>query len=196
MSKRLFDILFSTFGIILISPLIVLIIILIKIDSKGTVFYMQERIGENGKKFKIFKFRTMITNAYKSGLLTLGDRDHRITKIGRILRKTKLDEIPQLFNVFIGEMSFVGPRPEVEKYVDLYSKEQREILQLKPGITDYASIAYIDESILLGKAADPEKTYIENIMPHKIELNKQYLLKKSLFYDVRIIILTIFKIFR
>ena len=196
MSKRLFDILFSTFGIILISPLIVLIIILIKIDSKGTVFYMQERIGKNGKKFKIFKFRTMITNAYKSGLLTLGDRDHRITKIGRILRKTKLDEIPQLFNVFIGEMSFVGPRPEVEKYVDLYSKEQREILQLKPGITDYASIAYIDESILLGKAADPEKTYIENIMPHKIELNKQYLLKKSLFYDVRIIILTIFKIFR
>lgn len=196
MSKRLFDVFFSTLGILILSPVLLIISFLIKLDSKGNILYLQNRVGKSGKIFRILKFRTMVTNADKLGLLTLGDGDNRITKVGRILRKTKLDEIPQLFNVFLGEMSFVGPRPEVKKYVNLYTNAQKEILKLKPGITDYASIKYIDESVILGNSEDPEKTYINTIMPHKIKLNKKYLYKQSLVYDIKIIFLTLFKIFR
>lgn len=196
MSKRLFDVFFSTLGILILSPVLLIISFLIKLDSKGNILYLQNRVGKSGKIFRILKFRTMVTNADKLGLLTLGDGDNRITKVGRILRKTKLDEIPQLFNVFLGEMSFVGPRPEVKKYVNLYTNAQKEILKLKPGITDYASIKYIDESVILGNSEDPEKTYINTIMPHKIKLNKKYLHKQSLVYDIKIIFLTLFKIFR
>lgn len=196
MAKRIFDLFFSFFGLVILFPILLIIAILIVLDSKGAVFYKQERVGKNKILFKIFKFRTMKVNADKKGLLTLGDRDDRITRVGRILRKTKLDELPQLINVFIGEMSFVGPRPEVKKYVDLYIESQMEILKLKPGITDYASIIYMDEAVLLGKSKNPEKTYIEEIMPHKIELNKKYLNNKSIFKDIRIIMNTIIKIFR
>lgn len=196
MAKRIFDLFFSFFGLVILFPILIIIAILIVLDSKGGVFYKQERVGKNKILFKIFKFRTMKVNADKKGLLTLGDRDDRITRVGRILRKTKLDELPQLINVFIGEMSFVGPRPEVKKYVDLYTESQMEILKLKPGITDYASIIYMDEAVLLGKSKNPEKTYIEEIMPHKIELNKKYLNNKSIFKDIRIIMNTIIKIFR
>ncbi|HBK70689.1 MAG TPA: glycosyl transferase [Flavobacteriaceae bacterium] len=196
MSKRLFDVFFSTLGILILSPVLLIISFLIKLDSKGNILYLQNRVGKSGKIFRILKFRTMVTNADKLGLLTLGDGDNRITKVGRILRKTKLDELPQLFNVFLGEMSFVGPRPEVKKYVNLYTNAQKEILKLKPGITDYASIKYIDESVILGNSEDPEKTYINTIMPHKIKLNKKYLHKQSLVYDIKIIFLTLFKIFR
>lgn len=195
MLKRLFDIIFSLFGLILVFPFLLIIGILIKMGSKGSVFYLQERIGKNGKPFKIFKFRTMQVGSDKKGLLSLGKHDMRITKIGHFLRKYKLDELPQLINVFIGNMSFVGPRPEVKKYVDLYTKSQREILQVKPGITDVASLEYFEEEQVLGSSDNPEKTYVEDIMPHKIRLNKKYLSDVSLFSDIKIIFRTILKLF-
>jgi len=194
--KRLFDIFFSILGLILLFPFLLLIIALIKLDSKGTIFYLQKRVGKKGKIFKIFKFRTMVQDADKKGLLSLGKKDTRITKIGHFLRKYKLDELPQLINVFLGDMSFVGPRPEVEKYVKLYSEEQKEILAIKPGITDYASLQFIDEEQILGKSKNPEKVYIEEIMPKKIALNKKYLKQVSIIIDVKIIFRTFFKILR
>ncbi|HLV38838.1 sugar transferase [Xanthomarina sp.] len=191
MIKRVFDIIFSFFGLILLLPLLLIIALLIKLESKGPLFYLQTRVGRHSKDFKIFKFRTMFVGSDKKGLLTLGDRDPRITKTGYFLRKYKLDELPQLINVFIGNMSFVGPRPEVRKYVNYYSHEDLIVLNAKPGITDYASIMYRDEAELLNEASNPEQFYIENIMPKKIELNKKYINSQGLITDFKIIVKTI-----
>ena len=196
MIKRLFDIIFSFIGLIILLPILLIIAIGIKIDSKGAVFYRQTRVGRHNQDFKIFKFRTMFVGSDNKGLLTLGDNDNRVTKIGYYLRKYKLDELPQLINVFIGNMSFVGPRPEVRKYVDYYSEEDLQIFKIKPGITDYASIAFRNEAELLKAAADPEKLYVEDIMPKKIALNKKYINNNSLIADIKIIIKTILIIIR
>ncbi|MFN8152940.1 MAG: sugar transferase [Bacteroidia bacterium] len=193
--KRIVDILISLPAAILLSPVFILIAIWIKADSSGPVFYLQERIGKNRIPFRIFKFRTMRTDADKLGLLTVGGKDPRVTGAGFYLRKYKLDELPQLFNVVIGTMSLVGPRPEVKKYVDLYSPQQLEVLSVRPGITDYASIEYSDENELLARSADPEKTYINEVMPAKLQLNLRYIEEQGLVTDLRIILQTIRKIF-
>ncbi len=190
MMKRLFDIVFSSIGLILTAPILLIIAILIKLDSKGPVFYKQVRVGKHDKDFKIFKFRTMHVDSDRLGLLTVGDRDPRVTKVGYTLRKYKLDELPQLINVFLGNMSFVGPRPEVRKYVDMYSESDKEILNVKPGITDYASIKYRDEAEVMKASDNPEETYINDIMPEKIKLNKVYIENYSLVTDIKIILLT------
>lgn len=191
--KRLFDIVASFCGIVILFPLIVIVSILIKLTSKGPVLFKQIRVTKNGKLFKIYKFRTMRENSEGNKQITVGN-DSRITGIGHILRKTKLDELPQLFNVLKGEMSLVGPRPEVPKYVELYTKEQREILKVSAGITDYASIYFSNESELLGEAENPEEFYIKKIMPYKIELNKKYIKEIGIVTDIKLIILTILKI--
>ena len=195
MLKRIFDITLSLFGLIILLPFMLIIAILIKFDSKGTVFFKKIRITKGGKEFKIFKYRTMKAGSDKYSQITVG-KDERITKIGSFLRKYKLDEIPQLINVLIGDMSLVGPRPEVPKYVALYTDEQKEILKVKAGITDYASIEFSDENDLLASEEDPEKEYIEKIIPKKIELNKKYLSEISVLTDIRIILLTIKKILK
>lgn len=195
MLKRIFDITLSLFGLVILLPFILIIAILIKIDSKGPVFFKQIRVTKNGKEFKIFKYRTMRVGSDKYSQITVG-KDGRITKIGSFLRKYKLDEIPQLINVLIGDMSLVGPRPEVPKYVALYTDEQKEILKVRAGITDYASIEFSDENDLLASEEDPEKAYIEKIMPKKIELNKKYLSEISILTDIKIILLTIKKILK
>ena len=195
MLKRIFDITLSLFGLIILLPFMLIIAILIKIDSKGPVFFKQIRVTKNGKEFKIFKYRTMRVGSDKYSQITVG-KDDRITKIGSFLRKYKLDEIPQLINVLIGDMSLVGPRPEVPKYVALYTDEQKEILKVRAGITDYASIEFSDENDLLASEKDPEKVYIEKIMPKKIELNKKYLSEISILTDIKIILLTIKKILK
>lgn len=189
--KRLFDIILSSIGILVLSPILVLISILVKISSKGPVFYRQVRVGKGNKDFRIFKFRTMYTGSDKKGLLTVGGRDPRVTKVGYYLRKFKLDELPQLFNVFTGEMSLVGPRPEVRKYVEHYSESDMEVLSVRPGITDYASIAFRNENDILKESEDPEKKYIEEIMPIKLGLNKKYIAEKGMFKDLSIIFKTI-----
>lgn len=173
----------------------ILIAVFIKLDSRGGIFFRQNRVGKEGKDFKLIKFRTMVSDSDKKGLLTLGKKDNRITKVGYFLRKYKLDELPQLFNVLLGEMSFVGPRPEVRKYVDKYTPEQQKILDIKPGITDVASIEYFDENELLSRADDPERYYINEIMPHKIQLNMKYRDNKTLGNYFKIIIKTFWKIF-
>ena len=191
MIKRIFDILFSLTGLILLSPVFIVISILIKFDSKGPVLYKQTRVGRNNKDFKLLKFRTMNSGSDSKGLLTVGGRDPRITKTGYYLRKFKLDEFPQLINVLYGEMSFVGPRPEVRKYVDLYTEDQKKVLDVSPGITDVASIKYKNENDLLEKAEDPEKYYIEKIMPDKIKLNLEYINERSFFKDFKVILRTL-----
>ena len=196
MFKRAFDLVFSILGIVLLSPLLIAISLLIKVDSKGPVLYLQQRVGKKNHDFYIFKFRSMRPNSDKKGLLTVGKKDSRITRSGYLLRKYKLDELPQLFNVLKGDMSFVGPRPEVRKYVSMYNKEQLKVLSIKPGITDYASIKYSNENDLLAAASDPEKFYIENIFPEKIKLNLAYINDHSILKDVKIILKTIFKIIR
>lgn len=196
MFKRIFDLLFSFTGIILFLIPGLVIALFIVTGSKGGVFYRQRRVGKNGIIFRIFKFRTMHTGSDKKGLLTVGSRDPRITRIGHFLRKSKLDEMPQLLNVFIGEMSFVGPRPEVEKYVAMYNEEQREVLKVKPGITDAASIRYIDENAVLAQYENPEKAYINFIMPEKLRMNIEYVRKRTLWGDIRLILKTFAKIFR
>ncbi len=193
--KRLFDIVFSFLGLIILLPLFLIIAVLIVIDSKGGVFYRQKRVGKENKDFFIIKFRTMRPNSDKYGLLTVGEKDDRITKIGVFLRKYKIDEFPQLINVFIGEMSLVGPRPEVRKYVELYSQEQKKVLNLKPGITDYASIEYRNENEILAKSKNPEATYIEEIMPAKLQLNLKYIHESGIMTDFKIIFKTFFRIF-
>ena len=191
--KRLFDIVASFCGIVILFPLIVIVSILIKLTSKGPVLFKQVRVSKNGRLFKIYKFRTMRENSEGNKQITVGN-DSRITGVWHILRKTKLDELPQLFNVLKGEMSLVGPRPEVPKYVELYTKEQREILKVSAGITDYASIYFSNESELLGEAENPEEFYIKKIMPYKIELNKKYIKEIGIVTDIKLIILTILKI--
>ena len=195
MAKRFFDLLVSTVMLVLLNPLLLVLALAVKFSSKGPAFYMQERIGKNEKLFRIFKFRTMFLDADKKGLLTVGGRDPRVTPVGYFLRKYKLDELPQLFNVVLGEMSLVGPRPEVKRYVEMYSVEQKKVLEVNPGITDYASIEYSNENELLGKADDPEKMYVEEIMPAKLKLNLKYLREQSFLVDLKIIFKTVMKIF-
>jgi len=187
---RFFDILFSALGLLLLSPLFLVLCIIIKLESKGGCFFIQERIGKDGKPFGLYKFRTMRTGADEDGLLTVGEHDNRITRIGYFLRKLKIDELPQLMNVLKGDMSLVGPRPEVRKYVELYTEEQRKVLSVRPGITDYASIEYVNENELLSHSADPDRTYIEEVMPDKIKLNMRYLENHSLKEYFKIIFLT------
>ena len=194
--KRIFDLVFSIAGLILLSPVFLIISLLIKIDSKGPVFYRQLRVGKNNSDFRLLKFRTMKTDSDKNGLLTVGGRDARITGAGYYLRKFKIDELPQLLNVAAGEMSFVGPRPEVRRYVDLYDDEQRKVLNVLPGITDVASIKYRNENELLEKSEDPESYYIDNIMPDKLKLNLDYIEQRSFTNDLKVIFKTLITIFR
>lgn len=189
--KRAMDIVISGAALLVIWPVFLIIALAIVIDDPGPVFYRQVRVGRGGRTFRIFKFRTMIADADKKGLAITVGRDSRITRVGAFLRKTKLDELAQLMNVFVGDMSFVGPRPEVPHYVDMYTPYQRQVLLVRPGITDYASIAYRNENELLAEADDPEKCYIEEIMPAKIEWNMKYLHEISPLADIRLIFKTI-----
>lgn len=191
--KRIFDVICSGLGIIVLSPVLIIIAILIKKGSDGPVFFKQIRVGEKGRNFEILKYRTMVVDAEKLGRQITVGNDSRITKIGGFLRKYKLDELPQLFNVFKGDMSLVGPRPEVPRYVELYNEEQIKVLDVKPGITDLASIRYRDENDLLGTAEDPDDMYINTIMPDKLALNLEYIRKSNVFFDIYIIINTIIK---
>lgn len=194
MIKRGIDILFSLIGLICLFPFFIFISFFIFITSKGGVFFVQLRVGKNNKDFKLYKFRTMVLNSDSKGLLTVGNNDKRITKLGYYLRKNKLDELPQLINVLNGTMSLVGPRPEVRKYVNLYNSEQKSILDVKPGITDLASIMYYNENEILANSVNPEQTYINEIMPIKLELNKQYINEMSLLTDLKIIFKTFIKL--
>lgn len=193
---RILDILFSFFGLLLLSPLFIIVWTIIVLTSRGGGFYRQVRVGKEGRDFSLYKFRSMRKDSDKGSLITIGGRDPRITPIGYFIRKFKIDELPQLFNVLKGDMSFVGPRPEVRKYVDLYTDEQKRILSVRPGITDYASIEYVDENEILGKADNPDEVYIKQIMPDKIKLNMKYIENKSVKEYFKIIFLTIIKIFR
>lgn len=193
---RIFDILFSALGLIVLSPFLLILYILIRVESKGGGIYAQDRIGLNGVPFKLYKFRTMVVGSDKGGLITIGGRDSRLTRIGYRIRKYKLDELPQLWNVFVGDMSFVGPRPEVEKYTRLYTEEQRKVLSVRPGITDWASIKYLDENVILGHAEDPDKIYVEQIMPDKIRYNMIWIKNQGITDYFKIIFVTIVKIFR
>lgn len=191
---RLLDILFSFAGLVVLSPLLLVVYILIRMESPGGGFYRQQRVGKKGKIFQLLKFRSMRTGSDKQGLITVGGHDSRITRIGYFIRRYKIDELPQLLNVLKGDMSLVGPRPEVKKYVDMYTAEQRRVLSVKPGITDYASIEYADENEILGRAADPDKAYVEQIMPDKIRLNMRYIENHNLREYFKIVFLTIKKI--
>lgn len=193
--KRLFDICVAVVTLLLFLPVGVIISIFIVCESRGGIFYRQERIGQFGSPFFLLKFRTMRPNADQLGKLTIG-RDPRITRVGHFLRKVKLDEFPQFINVLVGQMSVVGPRPEVAEYVNLYTANQRMILKVKPGITDYASLEYFHESELLGKSDNPRQTYIDEIMPAKLELNQKYLTNPSLGHDIKIMGLTVLKMLR
>lgn len=192
--KRLFDIIASILILMVFLPFGIIIALFIVLGSKGGVFYRQERIGKNGVPFRLFKYRTMRPDADKLGKLTVGMKDPRITRVGYFLRKYKLDEFPQFINVLLGQMSIVGPRPEVKEYVDLYTDEQRIILSVKPGITDYASIEYFKENEILGEAEDPRKAYLDEVMPDKIELNKKYIASPGITHDIKIMWLTFKKI--
>lgn len=192
MIKRIFDILFSIIGLIILSPvfLIISIFIFFEKDSAGPVFFNQTRVGRNNIDFKLHKFRTMKMNSEKKGLLTVGGKDERITRTGYLLRKYKLDELPQLVNVLTGNMSFVGPRPEVRKYVEYYNEDQKKVLTVRPGITDIASIVYRNENELLKESENPEEYYVKEIMPDKLRLNLSYLKDRSFFKDIKIILRT------
>lgn len=188
--KRLLDILASSLGLLLLSPLFIILAIWIKCDSPGPVFYRQVRVGRNNKDFRIFKFRSMRTGADKSGLITVGGRDPRITRSGYYIRKYKLDEFPQLINVLAGDMSLVGPRPEVRKYVDMYTPEQMHVLDVRPGITDLASIKYRNENELLAQAENPDRYYIDVIMQDKLRINLEYVANHNTLYDLKLILKT------
>ena len=193
---RFFDIVFSALGLIILSPVFLVIYVLIRLESKGGGFYVQERIGKDGVPFGLYKFRSMRSGSDKKGLITIGERDERITRLGYFIRRYKLDELPQLWNVLKGDMSMVGPRPEVRKYVEMYNDEQRRVLSVKPGITDYASIEYVNENELLGSASNPDKVYIEQVMPDKINLNMKYIKNQSITEYFKIIFLTFGSIVR
>ena len=188
--KRIFDIVASGIGLILLSPLFVILAIWIKCDSIGPVFYKQVRVGRNNMDFQLFKFRSMRVGSDKKGLITVGGHDPRITRSGYYIRKYKLDEFPQLINVFKGDMSLVGPRPEVRKYVDMYTEEQMHVLDVRPGITDLASIRYRNENELLDRVNDPDKYYVEVIMPDKLRINLEYVARHSFTFDIRLIFQT------
>jgi len=191
---RLLDIIFSFLGLIFFSPLLLIISLLVKFSSTGPVFYRQVRVGLNFKDFYLLKFRTMKINADQLGLLTVGGRDPRVTSIGYYLRKLKLDELPQLLNVLAGEMSLVGPRPEVRKYVDQYNESQKNVLSIKPGITDWASILYKDENVILEKSANPEFDYVNVIMPDKIKYNFIFINNYSIYEYFKILFVTIYRL--
>ncbi len=193
---RFCDIVLSCLGLLLLSPLFAVVAVWIVIDNPGPIFYRQMRVGKDGKDFGLLKFRSMRIGADKESLITIGEHDSRITRAGYYIRKYKLDELPQLWNVLVGDMSLVGPRPEVRKYVDMYTDEQRQVLTVRPGITDYASIEYIDENRILAQAEDPDRTYIEEILPAKIALNMRYIKHQTLGEYMKIIFLTLAKIIR
>lgn len=190
-TKRIFDLILAVIGLIVFAPLFVLISILVCLDSKGGIFYRQIRVGRNMEDFYLYKFRSMYIHDEDQNLLTIGGRDARITKTGHLLRKYKLDELPQLFNILRGDMSFVGPRPEVRKYVNLYDHDQMQVLSVKPGITDWASIEFYDENELLEHVADPESFYIHQLIPQKISQNLRYIRDHNVLTDVKIIWLTL-----
>lgn len=195
MAKRLFDIVSSGIGLLCLAPVFVVMAIWIKLDSRGPVFYRQTRVGRYGRDFRIFKFRSMRVGSDKGRQITVGEKDPRITRFGYFIRRYKIDELPQLINVFLGDMSIVGPRPEVRKYVDLYSEEQRKVFQVRPGITDLASIKYRNENELLSQVDDPDTYYIDVIMPDKLAINLEYIRHQSFMGDIKIIFNTLFKIF-
>ena len=195
MAKRLFDIVSSGIGLLCLAPVFVVRAIWIKLDSRGPVFYRQTRVGRYGRDFRIFKFRSMRVGSDKGRQITVGERDPRITRSGYFIRRYKIDELPQLINVFLGDMAIVGPRPEVRKYVDLYSEEQRKVFQVRPGITDLASIKYRNENELLSQVDDPDTYYIDVIMPDKLTINLEYIRHQSFMGDIKIIFNTLFKIF-
>jgi lipopolysaccharide/colanic/teichoic acid biosynthesis glycosyltransferase len=195
MIKRLFDILFSIVMLLLLSPLLLSMVVIVALDSPGGVFFGQIRVGKSGRHFRLWKFRTMKVNAESSGQLTVGSRDNRITRAGFYLRKYKIDELPQLWNVLTGDMSIVGPRPEVPRYVAMYNEEQKQVLSILPGITDYASLLYFTENDLLAASSNPEETYIREIMPAKLELNLKYIREMSFLGDMKIVLLTARRIF-
>ena len=188
---RFCDIVLSCLGLLLLSPLFVVVAVWIVIDNPGPIFYRQMRVGKDGKDFGLLKFRSMRIGADKESLITIGEHDSRITRAGYYIRKYKLDELPQLWNVLTGDMSLVGPRPEVRRYVDMYTDEQRQVLTVRPGITDYASIEYIDENRILAQAEDPDRTYIEEILPAKIALNMRYIKHQTLGEYMKIIFLVL-----
>ena len=192
--KRLFDIVASGCGLLVLSPLFIVLAIWIKLDSKGPVFYKQSRVGQYNKDFLLYKFRSMRVGSDKKGLITVGNRDPRITKSGYFIRKYKLDEFPQLINVFIGDMSLVGPRPEVRKYVDLYTEEQLHVLDVKPGITDLASIRYRNENEILENVENPDEYYINVVMQDKLKINLEYVNNHSFWYDISLILKTFWAI--
>ena len=192
MAKRLFDIVASLLGLAVMTPLLLLAAVAVKVSSRGPVLFRQVRVGRDGREFRLLKFRTMVADAPRLGGQLTVEGDPRITPVGRVLRASKFDEFPQLWNVVTGDMSLVGPRPEVPKYVALYDDEQRQVLSVRPGITDYASITYFDENVLLARSADPEGTYIREIMPHKLRLNHLYLQRRSFIEDIRILLATAF----
>ena len=195
MMKRTLDIVVSLIGLICFLPLLLVVAILIKLDSTGPIFFRQERIGRGFRPFQILKFRTMIDNAQRTGgLITFGG-DPRVTRIGRILRKTKVDELPQLLNVFKGEMSLVGPRPEVPRYVRAFQKEYEEILKVRPGMTDLASLKYRNEEAMLGQSEHPEEEYMKRVLPDKIKLAQDYVRHSSFLFDLSLIFKTLFKLF-
>lgn len=196
MLKRAFDIIASALGLLVLSPILIAVAIWIKLDSPGPVFYRQVRVGRGGKDFRIYKFRSMRVGSDKGSQITIGGHDSRITRSGYWLRKTKIDELPQLINVLIGDMSLVGPRPEVRHYVDYWTEEQMHVLDVRPGITDPASIRYRNENELLEKAEDPEKYYIEVIMQDKIKLYLEYVEKHGFFYDIALIFQTFYTIIK
>ena len=193
---RFFDFFFSVIGLIMLSPIFIIIYVLIRCESKGGGFYSQKRIGKDGIPFKLYKFRSMRIGADKGSQITIGGHDPRITRVGYFIRKYKIDELPQLWNVVIGDMSLVGPRPEVQKYTDLYTDEQKEVLSVKPGITDWASIKYVDENEVLARAEDPDRAYVDIVIPDKIKYNMIYINHQTLGEYFKIIFVTIFSVFR
>lgn len=188
---RIFDVILSFIGLVILFPLLLFVYLLIRLESKGGGFYAQERIGKGNKPFRLYKFRSMRIGSDKKGLITVGEKDSRITKMGYFVRRYKIDELPQLWNVLKGDMSLVGPRPEVKKYTDLYDEEQKKVLSVKPGITDWASIKYVDENRILGEAENPDETYVHVIMPNKIALNMIYINNHNLKEYFKIIFATL-----
>ncbi|HRD54256.1 MAG TPA: sugar transferase [Flavobacteriales bacterium] len=195
MVKRAFDFAASACALLVLAPLLAVTAALVALGSPGGAFFRQVRVGLGGREFHLLKFRTMRPGSEAKGQITVGGRDPRITRIGYILRKTKLDELPQLWNIVLGDMSIVGPRPEVPRYVAMYNDEQREVLRVRPGLTSLASIAYINENEVLGRASDPERAYVEEVMPAKLALDLRYLRERSIMLDLRIIARTAFKLF-
>ena len=192
--KRAFDLIVATLAVLVLLPLLLLLAVAVALTSPGGAFFVQTRVGKGGTEFRLLKFRSMRPGSEAKGQLTVGGRDPRITAVGHFLRKTKLDELPQLFNILKGEMSLVGPRPEVPKYVALYSAEQRQVLQVRPGLTDYASLEYFEENALLGASENPEETYIQEVMPAKLALNTKYIEDMGLGTDLKILLRTAVRI--